>query len=261
MTCQRRVEKGVSYLSGRVARLVDDLDEERERVARSKARTWRARAALAGRFSVVVVPLFASVLVFAWIVPEHFGSLISMLPAGLVERVLIGSLSTMLVLAFVAVVAGAKHENVRRALRPVVLDRLALRTTRRRLARDLKRSFDSWYDDLIGDFRHLPIPLDQAIAEGVVDSLENRSGVFRQAQQELDIWRRETVGRSELLDEFIDVVNEHLDQIPKELQHVTDEIRRDAIGKHMARIRHAASSVEKVKSDVQRIADIAAHAR
>ena len=260
MVCQRRVEDFVSDLLQRLARLVDDVGEERERVARSRARTWRARLTLAVRSGVAGLLLFVAAFGFSTVAPEQFGSLMSMLSGRLLESILIGSLSTVLVLVLVYVVAGARNESVRRALRPIVLDKLALRTKRRRLAGELNRYFDESYDALIGGVDDMSLQVDQAIADGVVDSLKNRSGGFRQAEQALDELRQVIVRRCELLDEFIEVVNEHLDQIPKELRDAAGEIRRDAIGKHMSRIRNAASSVEEVKSDVERIAEIAMHA-
>ena len=86
---------------------------------------------------------------------------------------------------------------------------------------------------------------------------ENHSDSYRQAEQELAELQQVIVGRCELFDEFISVVNQHLNDIPKELCDTADEIKRNAIEEHMSRIRSPASSVEDVKSDVERIAEMA----
>ena len=95
------------------------------------------------------------------------------------------------------------------------------------------------------------------IADSVVDWLKNHSDSFRAAEQELDELQRVIVEQCESFDEFIGVVHQNLDDIPKELREAADRIRSHAIGAHMARIQSAASSVEGVKSDVDRTAKIA----
>lgn len=66
--------------------------------------------------------------------------------------------------------------------------------------------------------------------------------------------------RCEVLDEFIDVVNQQVTEIPRELRDTAGEIKTHAIEEHMSRIRDAAGSVEKVRSDVERAADVAGRA-
>ena len=60
-----------------------------------------------------------------------------------------------------------------------------------------------------------------------------------------------------MLDEFIGVVNQHLNGIPKDLRDTADEVKKHAIEEHMSRIRSAASAVEEVRLDVERAADVA----
>ena len=257
IVCQQRVDEFVSKLSQRVGRFVEDVGDERTRVASSRAQIWRARATLVGRFAVVAFSLSVILLGFAEVAPGQFEFLLSMLSGRLLDAVLVGSLSTVLVLALVSVVSGAKNQNVRQALRSVVLEKWTLRTKRRHLENALKEYFDGSYDELISDVGAMPLQVDQAIADGVVDWIKNRSNSCRRAEQALDELRQMIVARSELFDEFIGVVNQHLNQIPKELRDAAGNIRRHAIGEHMSRIKSAASSVEEVKSDVERIAEIA----
>ena len=125
------------------------------------------------------------------------------------------------------------------------------------MALALKAYFDESYDQLVSDVEEMPLQVDQSIADGVVEWPENHSDSYRQAEQELAELQQVIVGRCELFDEFISVVNQHLNEIPKELRDTADEIKRNAIEEHMSRIRSAASSVEDVKSDVERIAEMA----
>ena len=103
----------------------------------------------------------------------------------------------------------------------------------------------------------MPLQVDQAIADGVVEWLNTHSESYRQAEQELAELRQVIVRRCELFDEFISVVNQNLAKIPKELRETADKLKGNAIEEHMSRIRSADSSVEDVKSDVQRIAEMA----
>ena len=257
MVCQQRVGEFVSGLAQHVGRFVEDMGEERARVASSKSQTWRARATLVVRFASVAILLSGALLGLAIVAPNQFEFLLSMLPERLLEGVLVGSSSTILVLALVYVIAGARNENVRRALRPVMLDKWALHTKRRHLANALKAYFDESYDRLIDDVGEMPLQVDQLIADGVVDWLKDRSKSFQQGEQALTDLRQVIVSRCELFDEFIGVVNQHLDQIPKELRDTAGEVRRHAIGEHMSRIESAARAVREVKSDVERVAEIA----
>ena len=257
VVCRQRVDELVSGLSERVDRFVTELREEWTRVASVGARIWRARATVVGRFALVAILLSGALFVFSTYAPNQFALLWSMLSDRLFEAILVGSLSTALVLAFGYVVSGAKNENVRLALRPIFLEKWASRTNRRRLALALQAYFDESYDQLVSDVDEMPLQVDQAIADGVVEWLNTHSGSYRQAEQELAELRQVIVRRCELFDEFISVVNQNLAKIPKELRETADKLKGNAIEEHMSRIRRAASSVEDVKSDVQRTAEMA----
>ena len=257
VVCQRRVDEFVSGLSKRVNRFVEDVGEDRTRVACSRARIWRARATLVGRFALVAISLSVVIFAFAKFAPNQSELFWSMLSDRLFEAILVGSLSTVIVLTFGYVVSGAKNETVRRALRPVFLDKWAFHTKRRRLRTALKAYFDESYDQLVSDVDAMPLQVDQAIADGVLEWLKNHSDSYREAEQGLAELRQVIVGRCKLFDEFISVVNQQLKEIPKELRETADGIKRNAIEEHMSRIRRAASSVEDVKSDVERVAEMA----
>ena len=253
IVCQQRVGEFVSGLSERLDRFVDDVSDERSRLASSRGRIWRARATLAGRFALVATALSIVVFAFAKFAPNHSEFLLSMLPDQLFQTVLVGALSTVVVLAFVYVISGAKNENVRRALRPVVFERWVSRVKRRDLATALKGYFDESYDQLVSDLDEMSFRVDHAIADCIVEWLKNHSDSCRQAEQALAELRQVIGARCELFDEFISVVNQQLNEIPKELRDTAGGIKRHAIEEHMSRIRSAASSVERVKSDVERV--------
>ena len=102
----------------------------------------------------------------------------------------------------------------------------------------------------------MPLEVDHAIAEGVVEWLKGHSESHRQAEETLTELREIIVARREAFDEFIGVVDQHLNEIPVELRETANGIKNNVIEEHMSRIRGAATSVEDVKSDIERIAKI-----
>ena len=52
VVCQHRVDEFLSSLSERIDHFVEDVDAERARAASSRARIWKARGTLAGRFDL-----------------------------------------------------------------------------------------------------------------------------------------------------------------------------------------------------------------
>ena len=253
---QRRVDEFLSNLSERGDRYVEELGTERERMASSKIRIWKARATLAGRFALVALAFVILLVAFAAIAPDQFGTLLAALSDDLLETVVGGALSTILVLALVYVVTGARNENVRWGLRLVLFEKWKVRTKRRQLATALKGYFDESYDRLVGDMDEVPLQVDHAIAGGVVERLKNHSESHRQAERALADLRQVIVARCEAFDEFIGVANQRLNEIPVELRETASGIKGNVIEEHMSRIRDAATAVEDVKSDVQRIAEI-----
>ena len=256
VVCQQRVDDFLSGLSERIDHFVEEVDAVRARVASSKAQICRARATLFGRFALVVIPLLVLFFAFAEFAPSQFDILLSVVSDRLIDQILIGTITTVIVLALVYVLTGAKNENVRLALRPVLLENWASRTKRRDLATALKAYFDESYDQLISDLNEMPLQVDNAIAEGVVEWLKRHSESHRQAEDALTELHQIIVARCQLFDEFIGVVNQHLNKIPVELRETASGIKNNVIEEHMSRIRDAATSVEDVKSDVERIAEI-----
>ena len=256
MVCGQRVGEFVSQVSERIDRFVEEVIEERSHFARVRGRIWKARAALAGRLAMVVVPLSIAMFALAKGAPSQFAYLLLMLSDRLFE-VLGTVVSTLVVLALVYVVSGAKNENLRQALRPVLLERWASRARRKGLAATLKVQFDESYDRLVSDLAEMPLQANQAIADGIVKWLKSYSESFQKAERTLAELRRLIGARCEVLDEFIGVVNQHLNGIPKELRDTAGEVKKHAIEEHMSRIRSAASAVEEVRSDVERAADVA----
>ena len=256
MVCRQRVGEFVSQVSQHIERFVEEVTEERSRSARVRGRIWKARAAMAGRSAVVVVLVSIAMFTFAKGAPTHFAYVLSILSDRLFEAIFT-VLSTLVVLALAYVLSGAKNENLRRALRPVLLERWASRARRKGLAAAMQAQFDESYDRLVSDLAEMPLQADQAIADGIVEWLKNHSESFQKAERTLAELRRLIAARCEVLDEFIGVVNQHLNGIPKELRDTAGEVKKHAIEEHMSRIRTAASSVEEVRSDVERAADVA----
>ena len=255
--CKQGIEVFVSGLSERVEHFVEEVREERTRVATSRRRIWRARRTLLGRLVLVAVVIAVVVFAFALAAPGPFAEFRTMLSDWLFEAFLVGSLSTVSVVALGYVLSGAKNENVRNALRLVLVERWAIRTKRRGMATALKAYFDESYNRLVGQVDETQLVVSKAMADGVLKSLKEHSDSYREAEKELSGLRELILRRCELLDEFIGVVNQQLNGIPKELRDSASGIKARAIEAHMARIREAAGSVEDVKSEVERIAAMA----
>jgi len=160
MVCGQRVGGVVSHVSKHIDRFVEEVRKERSHLARLRSRIWKARAALAGRFAADVVLLSIAMFALAKGAPSHFAYLLSMLSDRLFEAVVVGVLSTLVVLALVYVVSGAKNETRRQALRPVLLERWVSRASRRSLAAALKARFDETYDRWVSDLAEMPLRAD-----------------------------------------------------------------------------------------------------
>ena len=257
LVCQRGIDDFVSGLSDRLARFVEDIGVERSDLAGARGTIWKARGGLASRFALVVGSLLLALFAFAKFAPSKAQFLWSALPDHLLETALVGALSTVAVLGLVYVISGAKNENARRALQSVLLETWKSGARRRKLSTAFRAYFDESYDRLVEDLAKMPLQVDHAIANGIVDRLKEESHSLRVAERALAELRQVIAARCALFDEFIGVVTQHLTVIPKELPDAAAEIKKDTIEAHMSRIRDAVSSVEGVKSDVKQTADIA----
>ena len=254
--CQRRVDDFVSSLSDRIARFVEDVSDERSDLASATGRIWKARGVLIGRFALVMGSLVLALFAFAKFAPSKAEFLLSLLPDHLLETALVGALSTVLVLGLVYVISGAKNENTRSALNSVLLERWKSGARRRKLWTVFRAYFDESYDQLVEDLAEMPLQINHAIANGIVERLKKESISLRDAERVLAELREVIATRSALFDEFIRIVTQHLTEIPKELRDAAGEIKKDTIEAHMCRIRDAFGSVERVRSDIKQTMDI-----
>ena len=257
MVCRQRIEKFISHVSERINRFVQEVKEEQSHFARLRGQIWKARGALAGRSVVIVVLLSIALFAFSKGAPDHFSFLLSILLDRLLEAVLVGVLTTLAVLALLYVVSGAKNETLGQALRPVFLARWVSHQKRAELAVALKAQFDESYDKLVSDLGGMPLRSDHAIADGTIDWLKNESESFQKAEHALAEIQGLITSRCQVLDDFIGIVDQNLDGIPKDLRETAGEVKKHAIEEHMSRIRSAADSVENVRSDVEHAANIA----
>ena len=255
--CQRRIDDFVSGLSTRLARYVEDMNVEGVEATGIRQTIWKARGTLAGRFALVAGLLLLVLFAFAEFDLSKAQSLWSAIPDHRIETAVIGVLSTVAVLGLVYVIAGAKNENMRRALKSVLLERWKSGARRRKLSTAFRAHFNESYDGLVEDLAEMPLEIDQAIANGIVDRLKEKSHALREAERALSELRQIIAARRALLDEFIGVVDQHLIEIPKELREAAAKIKKDTIEAHMSRIQDAVNSVEGVKSDVNQTAGIA----
>ena len=198
--CQKTVNEFLSEVSGRIDHFVNDVDAERGRVANAKSQIWKTRATLVGRFAVVAIPLGVGLFAFSELAPNQFDSLLSSVSDRLFESILIGTISTGLILAAAFVITGLRNETLRLALRPVFLERWVFWTKRRHLETALKSYFEESYNQLMKDLNEMPLEVDNAIAEGVVEWLKSQSESHRKAERELAELRQIVVGRCQLFD-------------------------------------------------------------
>lgn len=255
--CQSRIDDFVSGLSTRLARYVEDMNFERVESAGIRQTIWKARRTLAGRFALVAGILLFVLLAIAEFDLSKAQALWSAIPDHRIETAVGGVLSTVVVVGLIYVIAGAKNENIRHALKSALLQRSKSGAKRRKLSTAFKAHFDESYDRLVEDLSETPLQVNHAIANGIVDRLKEESHALREAERALSELHQVMSARRELLDEFIGVVNQHLTEIPKELRDAAAIIKKDTIEAHMSRIRNAVSTVEGVKSDVKQTADIA----
>lgn len=255
--CQRRIDEFGSALSDRIVRFVEDVGVERSDLASATGRIWKARGALTGRFALLMGSLLLSLFAFAKFAPSKAELLWSVLPDHLFETALVGALSTVCVLGLVYVISGAKNENTRSAMNSVLIERWKSGARRRKLWTVFRAHFDESYGQLIDDLTEMPLQVNHAIANSIVDRLKKDSLSLREAERVLAELRDVIAARSALFDEFIRIVTQYLTEIPKELRDAAGEIKKDTIEAHMCSIRNAVCSVERVKSDVKQTVEIA----
>ena len=210
-----------------------------------------------GRIAFIAIPLLLIYFALRTFAPENLDSLLSMLPDNLFQALLVSTLPTIIVLALLFVVSGAKNDNFRQAFQFIIILRWTLHAKSRRQVSALKSYFDESYDQLMTHMEETSLEVNRAIARSIVEWLKNQSDSYRRAEETLAELRKVISARSDLFDQYIRVVNERLDKIPEELRDTADEIKKNAIEEHMKRIRNAAKSVEQVKSKVQNIVEIA----
>lgn len=255
--CQRALADFFSGLSERLSQASHSFGEEKSRFAGARRRIWRARATVLGRFALISIAVAVAFFAFAGLAPDKYTQLISMLPEDLWQTVSLGAAPSLIVLAVVYLVSGARNENLRNALRPVALERWTTYTKWRTLANALGAYFDDSYDQLVRHADEMPLEIETAMVGGVLERIKTNSESYRQAEQSLAELRKVVGERTKLFDDYIGVVNRRLAEIPSELRERADAIKKNAIEEHMSRIRNAAGSVEDVKSNVQRVFDIA----
>ncbi len=256
-SCQSKLDTLVAGLSKYIEEYEEEVSAEQERFAMLKHRIWKARAAFAGRIFLVggVLVLLGGILSQA--APQYFGELLGVFSQDLLDKILVGAASTVMVLLMAYIVTGSRNRNVRRALRPILFERLKSYSKRKSSADALRASFEECYDKVIDDVKSQPLELDKAVARGVVRWLTKHAQSYQKKMRELEALRELIRARSGVIDEYINVVNERLDEIPKQLQDASDNIKKGAIEEHLGRIRTAAEAVERVRVQVQIAADIA----
>ncbi|MCY4284694.1 MAG: 50S ribosome-binding GTPase [Thiotrichales bacterium] len=124
-------------------------------------------------------------------------------------------------------------------------------------AAKLEKEFNASYDILISDLGNMQFTLDQAIATGTLKWLREKSSSF-----EKDEFMRKNIhaaisSRSEILDTFISTLDNHLEEIPRDLDSNSERIKGHAIEKYISKIQKEAESVRKVRGDVEKAVAIA----
>ena len=142
------------------------------------------------------------------------------------------------------------------SLRLVVVERWKSGRVRQRLFVALKAHFDDSFDRLVADLGEMPLQVEHAMAECIVQRFRGHSKPYLEAEVSLAELRQVVEARCGVLDEFVGVVNQHMKEIPKELRSSAMEIKKRTIEAYMSNIREAAKAVEAVKSDIERIVGI-----
>ena len=254
---RRELEKFVSRLKGCVEEYEDNINIERRRVAELRGRIWKARMALTIRVLVVTCLMMISGLLFEGLAPSQFRMMLEAISQDLIVTAVVGVVSTIFVLLLSYVIVGARNRGMRLALQSILVERAISCWRRRGLGNMLREKFDEHYGQLVTNVGETPLELDEAVANGVIERVKKHSQSYQRSVQVLEELREAIEARSEIFDQYVSAINQRLSEIPNELRGSSDRIKESAIEEHLDRIRKAVEKVERVRSQIQAIADIA----
>ncbi len=253
--CRTVFDEFVVDVAQRVDSVIEGTNEARSRLTEARRRVWLARATILGRSALVgLVALVLGWFAVPRLPSEHREVVLSVLSD---RGFLVGAASTFLVLAVVYVLSGARNEGLRSALRPVLLERLRFSGARRHAGAALEEYLGEAHDRLVNAIDGMQLGVDEAVSGAVIEGIKHRSRSFRQAEQVLAELRNAARARRQLFDEYIGVVNERLEELPRELRDRATTIKSDAVEAHLSRIQEVTDRVSGVKAKVQRVAEIA----
>ena len=255
--CQQNVSYLIEELSREMDRCVGRMESERLHLKRKRTQIWEARRMFLGRLGLVGFLILGVIIMQRIFAPEYFSTLLSALPEGMLQEVSVGVGSTVIVMILSYFIGGAKNRKLRQALQLATVARWRVFVRRRDIAVQLKEHFDELYEQLIRNVRNGPLEIDEVITSEVNHLTEEDSGSYIEARNALAIARELIRSRLTLVEEYVETVNRHLDEIPRELKDTSDQIKKDVVEAHMARIHEAAGTVSRVRAEVQRVADIA----
>ncbi len=255
--CRHTLDELASGSLRRLADLGTQNDAEIERVAELRRRVWTARGTLARRAAWIGIAGTAGLAVlFASDYADRFASLIDdhdLLPE-VVKAV--GSAGILAALGYV--IRGEKNETIGAALSFILPERWRFYRKWRRLNKALSADFEESYDHMLEGVGETPFTAGEALATMIVQRLKSHAaGAYGEANQVLIEVHDTIKGRGRLFDQFSNVVDQRLNEIPVTLRDRANSIKSDTVEKHLSRIRDAAKCVHAVEADVQRIVNIA----
>ena len=254
--CQRTFDEFASALSQYMDGLVVRSEEARESATETKRRIWSARATLAVRSVGVGVVLVLVLLLLS--ASDYSATVMSVLEDNL-TTVIVSLVTALGIPALLFLISGAKNETVRTAIRPAVRQTWHLLKESRALVDEMGIYFDRSYDRMVDGVDGIPLAVDEALARGIVESiLSTHHEAHEEVSRLIGTARAAVRARRRLFDEYGGVVEEALEEIPGELHVRSIAIKNDTIETHLDRIRDATRAVDSVKSDVEKVAEIAA---
>lgn len=236
-------------LNSHIEKLRGEFQEAKSEKAQRVVAIWKARGTLLARFILVVLLV---VLAGAGVEAVWEGSLAALrdlLPGGTRTTVVTSIVSSLAIMAIVFVVSGVKNPTVAAAIGSTMRARVKVYTTRRRQTKALRSHVRGAVDTLARKMSGTDLNLEPMIVTAAIRWL-SESPPYKMARQELSGLEERVRRRTECLDEFSRIANENMALIPDELRESAENIRRDAVERHMIRIREVTDAVDNLRSDL-----------
>lgn len=238
-----------SELNQHIEKLDGEFQEAKSEKAQRIAVIRKARGGLLGRST-----LFALMVGFVGfgvevVRPCSLSALRDLLPSGTLTTVVTSVVSSLVIMAVVFVIGGARSATLASAIESTIRARFKVYRTRRRQVQRLRYYVRDTVDALVRNISVTDLNLESIVVAAAQKWLGESSPSHKAALKELSGLTERVRRCTECLDEFGSVANQNMTVIPDELRESAESIRRDAVEMHMTLIREATEAVDNLRSD------------